>query len=164
MPGLWQNENPAVITLASTGVITTVTGTTAETALYTVAIPNGIMGPNSAMRIEPAWSYTNSSNSKSLRLRIGATMAGPIVYDRTRNTSSLESPLIVLINRGVQNVQVNVYAPTGSYGNNAPNFVGTNAFDFAAAGLNFYVTGQLTNTGESISLEALMVSVLNPYR
>lgn len=164
MPGLWQNENPAVITLASTGVITTVTGTTAETALYTVAIPDGIMGPNSAMRIEPVWSFTNSVNNKIIRIRIGATIAGSFVHERTRTAASLESPLIVLANRGVRNVQANSYTAVGNYVNNSTGVVGALGVDFAAAGLNLYVTGQLANTSESISMEALMVSVLNPYR
>lgn len=152
-----------VSVIGCAAVLVSVTGTTAETALYTVAIPDGIMGPNSAMRIEPTWSYTNSANNKLLRLRIGTTISGAILYERTRTASVTESPLIVIANRGAQNLQANIYAPLGSYGNNIVSAIGTNNFNFATPGLNLYLTGQLANTLETISMESLMVSVWNPY-
>lgn len=156
---------PLVLTLASTGVIASVTGTVSETALRTIPIPDGAMGANSRLVIKPVWQYTNSANNKIIAVKIGASLGGATTYyTRTRTTSNAEMPLIEIVNRGAVNSQVILYGQSGGYAvAQAANNI-TATYDFATASTNIYVTGTLANTGETIQLDSLWVDIVNPYQ
>lgn len=152
--------------LALSGVKVTLTGTTAETALYVVDIPDGIMGPNSAIEIQPVWTHTNSTNSKTLRVRISTVInggSGDMAYERARTTTQYEAPMIRYVNRGVLNSQINAYGPNSNFATaNASGTESIRSFNFAANNVKVFVTGQLANIAEEISLQSIMVKIINP--
>jgi hypothetical protein len=156
----------SIICLANSGVKVNLTGTTSETLLYTLALPDGIMGPNSSLQIEPAFNWTNSANNKTVKIAVGQTLVGATtLFTRTRTTTG-DLPLIRLTNRGVTNSQIEVFSGMGVYGANSANFLveNTRAANFSLPNLNLYITGTLANAGESLDLNAVMVSVINAYQ
>ncbi|BBF70181.1 hypothetical protein [Sphingomonas bisphenolicum] len=123
-----------------------ITGTTTETTLATFTIPAGSLGPNGSAEFMLLAGYTNSVNTKTLRLRINGTQALAI----TLTTTASGQFIFTIANRGATNSQVA----------NATSFVGisgaggseqTFSFD-TTADLTITITGQLTNTGEEIRL------------
>lgn len=109
-------------------------------------IPAGTLGVNSALQIEPLWSYTSSESNKIVKIKIGAAT----VYSATRTTSVKEAPLIVLANRNSLASQIkpydNIYV-TAALG--APE---TYTIDFSVD-QTVEITGQRTNSGDGIVLE-----------
>ena len=143
--------------LAQSGVAAAVTGTLSETTLATIAIPAGAMGPNGQLRIWTVWSTTNSANNKILRSRIGGTS----VQSVTVTASASEQLYRSLHNRGATNSQVGFVNFTATpFGTNT-SAVDTYALDMSVA-QNLTLTGTLANVGETITLEAYAVEILNP--
>jgi hypothetical protein len=142
--------------LDMSGVQQTVTGTTAETTLASVNVPGGLMGENGAVRITALFSYTNSANTKTLRVKWGAGNA--FVSGPTTSNAFLLS--VVIYNRGTTGQQVS--QPAGLAG------TGTSTVDPAYASLDtskdqtISFTGTLSNTSEQIKLESYIVEVIKP--
>jgi hypothetical protein len=132
--------------LSGSAVATPCTTTAVDEVLASFTIAAGILGVNSVLQIEPLWTFTSSVNNKVLRIKIG----GMTVYSATRTTSVKEAPLFVLANRNSLASQIhpydNNYATAGS---GAPT---TSAIDFADA-QTVEITGQRTNSGDSLTLE-----------
>lgn len=153
------------VTIGCSGVKVALTGTTTETVLGVIPIPDGVMGPNSMLEIAPQFNWTSSANGKIATVSIGQSAGtGTIVYRRTRTTTG-DNPLIRLVNRGVLNSQVDSCGSLGTFGANNANFLSeiTRAVDFALPNLNIYITGTLADTGEFIDLNSYLVTVINPY-
>lgn len=74
--------------LAATTGQASVTGTTSETNLGNLLIPAGALGSNGVIEIYSLWTYTNSSNNKSLILRFNTT-SGAISGGTMGGTSSV---------------------------------------------------------------------------
>lgn len=71
------------VTLAQSGATVSLTGTTSETVLATYTLPGGLMSANGQLEVWFTTSYTNSANSKTLRVRhssVGGGVAGDIYY------------------------------------------------------------------------------------
>jgi hypothetical protein len=67
----WKKVHP--VKLYTTGSTTTaVTNTTAETQVASLTLPGGVMGLNGILRLCPMFSQTNSANTKTLRIKLGA--------------------------------------------------------------------------------------------
>lgn len=153
------------VLIALSGVKSVLTNSLTETALFTAMIPDGIMGPNSGIEIQPVWTHTNSANTKTLRVRIGTTIAGQTAFERARTTSQYEAPLIRYVNRGVLNSQINAYSPSSTFAlNNASGVESLRDYNFAQTGMRVFVTGQLTNLSEEIALQSVLIKILNPRR
>ena len=60
--------------LASSGVASSVTGTTTETILASFVIPAGSMQANSILEFTHLWSVTNNANAKNAKIKIGAVI------------------------------------------------------------------------------------------
>jgi hypothetical protein len=146
--------------LAKSAVAVPMTGTTDETALVSIPIPAGAMGPSGILRVTTIWSYSSSANAKNLRYRLGENdLTGAQLMNVTA-TATLGGLLQRLIfNRASQTSQV-----TQALGN-AASF-GT----FAAAPLattvdtsieqSLVISGQLVSAGETLTLESYLVEVL----
>lgn len=141
------------ITIAQSGVASSVTGTTAETTLASIVIPGGMLGLNGAIRVVSAFSYTNSANTKSLRIKLGgvtASSTGP-------TTSASVQGYAMIRNRGAENSQVSF-----------TNFLGSAVSSAAVTTLSadtsvnqaLTITAQLADIGETITLEGYTVEVL----
>lgn len=142
------------VTLAHSAVAASLTGTAAETTLASITIPGGLMGPNGAVRITTIWSYTNSANNKFARVKFG----GSLYIGATLTTTAQFHHLIYIANRGVTNSQI------GAGNNTIPYGSGTAALPISSIDTSqdqvITLTGQLANTGETITLEAYSIEVL----
>lgn len=148
---------PSGLVLAQSAVAASVTGTTNETTLATIAIPAGAMGVNGSLRITTLWTTTNSANNKNLRVKLGATAFTDIAL----TTTAAGQFQTHIRNRGAPNSQVAFIVGSGfpfasSAGSPFPGAIDT------AVSQTLALTGQLANTGETITLEAYTVEILNP--
>ncbi|MGW8202971.1 hypothetical protein ACWGM0_10540 [Sphingomonas bisphenolicum] len=123
-----------------------VTGTTTETTLATFTIPANSIGPNGSAEFMLLAGYTNSVNTKTLRIRVNGTQVLAI----TLTTTASGQFIFTIANRGAVNSQVaNASSFPGISG--AGGSEQTFSFD-TTADLTVTITGQLTNTGEEIRL------------
>ena len=153
------------VTIGCSGVKASLTGTTTETVLGVIPIPDGVMGPNSMLEIAPQFNWTSSANNKKVTVSIGQSVGtGTTVFTRTRTITG-DTPLIRLFNRGVLNSQVDACGGLGTFGTNSTSFLSeaTKAVDFALPNLNIYITGTLADVGEFINLNSYLATVINPY-
>ena len=59
--------------LAQSAVASSITGTLTKTALATVHVPAGAIGPNGRLRVSTQWTTTANTNSKTLTFELGTT-------------------------------------------------------------------------------------------
>lgn len=146
--------------LAQSAVAASVTGTTSETTLATIAIPAGAMGVNGSLRIRPKFSYTGNTNLKTMRVRLGGTSFW--FADNGANASNIGSqPLIDIENRGAANSQIGVAGGTAGVNLTITTAHLTGVVDTTAA-QNLTITAQLANGADTATLEAYTVEILNP--
>lgn len=143
--------------LAASAVAVSHTGDTTETALATVAIPAGAMGPNGVLRITAVFSYSNSANAKTLRFRLGGASGTEFMaYSNTTSASQMTQRIIQNRNSPLSQISGAVQVPNAV----APNIgtPATGAIDTSTA-QDFVISGQLANTGETITLESYLVEL-----
>lgn len=135
------------------------TGDTVLTALQTILVPAGSLGPNGLLRVTNLWSYTNSANAKNLKTFLGGT-GGTAFSAVAPTTSALYREQLLIANRNAENSQVG--APSnfpGSFGTSA-NAKVTAAID-TTADQNLVIACQLASSGETITLEDCLVEMLH---
>jgi hypothetical protein len=145
--------------LAASAVAVPHTGDTNETTLATVTIPANAMGANGAIRVHAVFSYTNSGNNKVPRIRFGG-LSGTQYKANTVTTTASAQIISWIQNRNATNSQVGPFNSVNSVGLSAASPV-TSSVDTTAA-VDLVFTGQLTNTGETITLESYIVELLVP--
>jgi hypothetical protein len=145
--------------LAQSAVAASVTGTVAETVLATIAIPAGAMGANGLLRINTLWSMTSSANVKTPRVRLGGA-SGTEFYSQTHTTVVTLRQQTEIMNRNSQASQVGfpTIAGGGGWSTSAQSRT-TGAIDTSAE-TSLVISGQLANSGETLTLEAYNVEVL----
>ncbi|WP_354686684.1 hypothetical protein [Cupriavidus necator] len=144
--------------LAQSAAPVSVTGTTTETTLATIAIPAGAMGPNGALRITTAWSaQASNANTKTVRHRIGSTQIGSSTgLANNLNTITAQQ----WSNRNSQTSQIARDVIAVPFGANGGALLAT-AIDTTAA-QTLTLTAQLGTASDTITLEAYTVEILNP--
>jgi len=143
---------PVFVQMAKSNVASSITGTLTETSLATVNLPANTIGANGQVRIRAYWTCTNSANSKTLRIRFGTTgISSTAIASNAVTTIASAMMLADVLNLNATNSQ-NTFAETarGSDGLVTTLFA-TSAIDTTVSE-NFYFTGQLANTGETITL------------
>lgn len=142
--------------LAHSAVPATVTGTgvLVEADLAAVTIPGGVMGANGFIEIDSTWSYTNSSNSKQLRVRFDGTQFNSVPVTTTASTRILTR----IMNRNNVSSQIGGQPITvlGPGSNAAALPTGTIN---TAADVLLRLTGAVTILAEVVTLEAYTVRV-----
>lgn len=150
-------NSPGTRVLAQSAVPSSITGTLTETVLATITVPANSMGPNGSLSIVSTWSCTTSANNKIFKLRfggIGGTQYGNVTV--TANQSAKDQRDI--FNRNAANSQIGgPSGATGGWGGSSAVAV-TSALD-TTADQTLVLTGTLTNTGETITLEAYRVMI-----
>lgn len=156
MSSFWSVRSPWLI-IASAGTQTQHTGNTNETVLKTITVPAGAMGPNGILRILSVWAFSGT-NTKTARVRFNGI--GGTVYAAQAPTTQVSALLETIIsNRNAANSQVGAGSGgTGGFGIQAGALI-TSAIDTTGA-VDIVLTGQLTNTGETISVEAYHVELI----
>lgn len=136
------------------------TGTTTETALASVLIPGGSMGPNGALRITANYTYPNNANTKTMTVRIGAqnSVTSSLVFTANGTTTVAYQFSTIVRNAGVTNSQVVFNGGAGSGTTGSANI--TAAIDTTQ---NFWVnfTGVLASAADTLTLIGYTVEILH---
>lgn len=128
---------------------------TSENTLYSLNIPGGTLGPNDSLRVTSVWTMTNSANNKTVNTKLGGSNIGSVVntavatYKEQRQVS----------NRGVQNSQVAFVSAFGGLGQSSVA-VSALSIDTTKDQL-LTVTGTKATAGETLTLESVLVEVIN---
>lgn len=139
--------------LQQSGVAVSHTGDTNETTLATATLPAGAMGVNGQVIIEATYAFTGT-NSKTPRVKFGGTVVAGLAV-----TTSLSGNFRTRIaNRNAANSQVWMPPGLSTHFGITSVTVSTSAIDTASA-VTILFTGQLTNTGETISLQSYQIRV-----
>lgn len=142
-----QSKYPCIPLILGANANQSVTGTVAETVLGTITVPAGLLGTNGQIRIRTVWTYTNSANNKTLRIRYSA-IGGTAFYANTVTTTATCIDDRTICAAGATNAQI------VNTSNTAFGIVG------AADGLSvdttvattIVITGQLASSGETITV------------
>lgn len=140
-------------TVQQSAVAVPLTGSTSETTLATVTIPGGAIGPTGRCIITTLWSYTNSANNKTLKVRFGGTNYMNIVVGATAAYQNIN--IIRNITASSQKAMPSGAAPFGASGGAIP----TSSVD-TTADITVLFTVQLANSGEIARLEGYSVEVV----
>lgn len=146
--------------LAASAAQVTHTGDTNEFALATVTIPANALGPNGLLRVYTMFSYPNSGNTKTFRLRysgIGGTNMGG---GGAQTTSTLYTDMRYIMNVNATNVQKawNAASANGGWATSAGALAAA-AVDTTAA-TTLVITGQLGSGAETLALEMYVVELM----
>lgn len=139
--------------IAASAVAVATTGDTNENTLATITIPGDAMGANGIVRITTVFSYTNSANTKSLKVKFGGT-----TYQNTSVTTTASARYQSQIqNRNSVSSQVGGHVSgTFATSSGAPVTSSINT----AAEVTVLITGQNGLGSETITLESYLVEVI----
>lgn len=143
--------------MAAGAVAVSHTGDTLEHALATITIPGGSMGANGVLRVRLLFSFTNSANTKTLRMRLGGTSGTAFLNVGVTTTAAYATEKDIQ-NRNAQDSQIGAPANSSSASANTSAGVVTAAVD-TAANQDLVITGQLTDAGETVTLRSYVVEV-----
>lgn len=143
--------------LAKSAVAVTHTGNTTETALATITIPAGAMGPNGALRVTALTTNNNNANAKTTRFRWD-TISGTDFLGYATTTNVTHQPQRTIWNRNSAASQISV--PSGITNPFAAiSIAPTTAAINTAVATTFVITGQLANAGDTVTLESYLVEL-----
>lgn len=146
-----------VLVLAGSNTAATLNGTTAKTALATIALPHQLLGySGAAIKVDALWSCPNSGNNKSLRVELGATSFALIT---ATSSSSWASRTIIRIRSaasqlGLANAVANGVGTTVSV-------VTTGTEDLNTA-KNIVLSSTLALGSETVTLEGYHIRLILP--
>lgn len=157
---------PSVISfalLAKSGVASAHTGDTNESILATIAVPANSVGVNGQIKINSYWTVTNSTNSKTPRIRLGTTgITSTQISTLNASWTTLATGWISML---VQNLNATNSQNTfteAARGTDGIVFTlsATSAIDMTTL-QNIYITGQLGVGTETITLVGYTVEYAN---
>lgn len=137
--------------LGASGEPVSHTGSTAEIPLAELEIAAGAMGANGIIRVTTLWNTTDSANSKTLRVKLGATE----FLAHVATTSASQRLQTIIQNRDDQSAQVGYGG--GGWGDLSAAVV-TGAVDTTLA-QNITITAQLESDAEEVTLEAYLIEL-----
>jgi hypothetical protein len=145
--------------LARSAVPVSAAADTTENTLATITIPAGLMGLSGGLRINGVWTYTNSGNNKTPRVRFGGAAGTAYQSTVATTTASARWPLNIQ-NRNSASSQIGGVAASanGPVGLSAASNVTSTVDTSAETTLVF--TGQKASAGETITLESYIVEIL----
>lgn len=156
----WGLANGSCILFLS-AVPVTLSATTSEEVLFSGTIPAGLMGVNGALRCSPLFTFTNSGNNKTFRLRTGATALTGSIWAANVATTLVSQEAIPQTwrNRGVANSQITFVAANAHTGSQSST-ANTATTEDTSVGMTFAITGQKASAGETITLEGFTLELL----
>lgn len=149
----------AVEILAQSAASVAVSATTSEEVLATITIPANAMGANGCVEIWASWSYTNSANSKTCRIRAGG-IAGTSLFSTAPTTTNTLMRVTHWANTGATNSQ-KTSSSSGQAGavSTSTGTLVTTSVDTTAS-VDIVITGQKASSGETLSLEFYQVNLM----
>ena len=149
----------AVEILAQSAVSVATTATTSEEVLATITIPANALGANGCIEIWTSWDYTNSANTKTLRIRAGGIAGTSLFSSSPTTTNTLMRPTHWMnVNATNSQKTSSSSGQGGSVGSSTGTLV-TTAIDTTAS-VNIVITGQKASSGETLSLEFYQVNLM----
>lgn len=143
--------------LAASAVAVTHTGNTSETALATITIPAGAMGPNGVLRVTALTTNNNNANIKTTRFRWD-TISGTDFLGYATTTNVTHQPQRTIWNRNSASSQISVPAGiTNPFA--AISIAPATAAINTAVATTFVITGQLANAADTVTLESYLVEI-----
>jgi hypothetical protein len=143
------------INLSTLAINVSVTGTTTNTQLHEVVVPAGLMSANGQLEVASLWSYTNSANSKTLRLYFGS-FGGDSFIARVETSTTTSQYYTNIRNTNSVSTQIGLNgATTGGIGANG----GAPSSGTVDTSLNqsLFFGAQLANSGETITLKGYKI-------
>lgn len=150
----WAPLNGCIV-VGQTNTSVSVTGTAAVTQMASITVPGGLMGPNGILEVFHMWTYTNSANNKAIIVRMNGP-SGTAFFSRGEQTTTFHQALTIIRNNNSVSAQKGpVISLSGGFGTST----GTESTGAINTGNNFdiYASAQLTNTGETITLQNIRV-------
>lgn len=144
--------------LAASAVGVSCPADTTEDTLATVTVPAGAMGANGQLRIWTLWTFTNSANVKTLRVRFGG-ISGTQYFNLATTTNATANEVHFICNRNSQSSQIGGQGSSSSIFATSTNANTTSAVDTSAQ-TTLVITGQKASSGETLTLEAYSVDLL----
>lgn len=146
------------------GTASSHTGDTTEKALATVSITGGVLGVGGSILISSVWSFTDSANSKYIRIRFGAegdaaTHAGTAYCDLEFTQTASYSDIRKISNRTTVSAQVGMPAGLSGGVGASPDALVTSTVDTAATS-EIEFSGQLETSTETITLESYRIELI----
>jgi hypothetical protein len=142
--------------LARAGTLGAVTGVTAETVLYTLAVPP--MGPNDALRVRWSIDTNSNANSKTISWRMTDISGAVIVSAAITNRSY--SGMVAIANAGSVSSQIGCQGSASLSGTGTgPTLLPTATVD-TSAGFNFVITTANANIGDTVTLRVIEASII----
>lgn len=147
--------------LARSGVAASVTGTVGETVLAAIPIP--AIGVNGQLKINTFWTMPNSANSKTVRVRLGGLGGTQISSNGSSAFTTISQAhaythLIAANSLSAQNTFFET--PRGTDGIITSFGVMTTGVDMTQS-QSLVLTGQLSNSGETLTLVGYTVELAN---
>lgn len=129
-----------------------------ELIAFTTVIPGGLMGNNRTLEVRPTVTYPSSAATKDIKCYFGGFLA----YSKSRTTTTLDAPVIEIINRNDATKQIMPYqgsANTGGPFNAAPatSSIDTTLDQTLSIGLKWPVAASGVN---SITLATVRVRLI----
>jgi len=145
------------LVVAQSAASSSVTGTVSETTLATYTIPGGMVHANGCFEINMLYTYTNSANNKTIRVRLGG-ISGTIYYTPIVTTTASAQGFCII--RCANSVSSQKGFGPGTGGISGFGNVAT-ALTTSSVNLNsnsdIVITGQLANSGETITLNVYSI-------
>lgn len=144
-----RGDGPWTVAQNAAGIATP--ADTTEDTLATVSVPGLALGTNGCVNVTTVWSFTGSTNAKTMRVRIGGISGTAYLSNGTSTAANTSASFASNIcNRGATNSQVGAASGgTTGFSNNA---VTTSAVNTANA-FTVVITGQKASAGELLQLE-----------
>jgi hypothetical protein len=143
-----------VSVLARSGVAVSAGADTNENTLATITVPAGAMGDSGSVRVTCVFSYTNSGNSKTLRVKFG----GVTYASQGATTTAIQSFIVGISNR-TNATQVGWFPINPNQLSGQSGSPITSSVDTTAA-VTILITGQKATAGETLTLERYSVELL----
>lgn len=144
--------------IGMSAVAASVSASTSEETLATVAIPAGAMGANGALRVRLQWTVTNSANNKTFKVRLGG-IGGTAFRDIVATTVVGVTDEIVIQNRNSASSQVGRAAAAATYGFGTTGAGATTGTINTSNAQDLVITGQKASSGETLTLESYIVEL-----
>lgn len=130
---------------------------TNENTLATITLPAGALGANGYLEIEAKWTYTNSANNKTLRVKFGATT----LYSLTATTTAAAHSYVRIGNANAANAQVSTnWSYVGANTLVALAGAANTATIDTSAAVPILITGQKASGAEALTLDFYTVKVV----
>ena len=143
--------------LAGSGVAVSCPADTSEDTLATVTLPAGAMGANGELEIRSLWTFTNSANNKTLRVRLGG-IGGAAFLSQVLTTNASGQFYQSIFNVNSQSSQKAFGSGQTGFGIGTGDIV-TAAIDTSAS-TTIVFTGRKASSGETLTLESYSVHLL----